>query len=265
MRLWNAETGELEEEFSSKDPRLATLNLRRVAFDPLGNRVAAGAEDEGARIRNLSTSELLRLPTEQPSSQSWGVAWTPDGTRVAAGDNYSIGIWDAASGRLRKRFDDITSQVWDLAFSPDGRQLLAAYSNGRAIIYNADSGAVDGQPLSHDGSVYAASWSSQGDLVATGSMDGTARIWSIDDRSELQALDHGSVSVWGVAFSPNGKQIATGSDDGLARVWDVSTGALIQTFGGASDDVDAVAWSPDGKSIVTGSGDSTARGLRGAD
>jgi len=64
--------------------------------------------------------------------------------------------------------------------------------------------------LTHEGEVYAVAFSPNGELVATGSWDNTARIWRTDTGEETARLTHEG-PVYAVAFSPNGELVATGS------------------------------------------------------
>ena len=61
-------------------------------------------------------------------------------------------------------------------------------------------------------------------ILATGSDDGTARLWDVATQQEIGApMTADSEYVKGVAFSPDGTILATTSDDGTARLWDVAT------------------------------------------
>jgi WD40 repeat protein len=109
------------------------------------------------------------------------------------------------------------------------------------------------------GAVNAVSWSPDGRRLATGSEDGTARIWDGQTGAEIAVLKGHAGPVQTVAWSPDGRRLATGSLDSTARIWDGQTGAEIASLRGHAGSVQAVSWSPDGHRLATRSWDDTPR------
>jgi hypothetical protein len=69
-------------------------------------------------------------------------------------------------------------------------------------------------------SVSSISWSPGGRWLASGSGDGTVRIWDAASGRELSRLVGHSDGVRSVSWSPDGRRLASGSDDGTTRIWD---------------------------------------------
>jgi WD40 repeat protein len=55
--------------------------------------------------------------------------------------------------------------------------------------------------------------------IASGSGDGSVRIWEAATGRQLRELKGHGLWVWSVAFSPDGTTIASGSGDRSVRIW----------------------------------------------
>ncbi|KAG8931679.1 hypothetical protein FRC02_002386 [Tulasnella sp. 418] len=109
----------------------------------------------------------------------------------------------------------------------------------------------------HTDWVRSVAFSSDGNLVASGSNDKTVGIWNAKTGALIRTLKGHKHTVNSVAFSPDGTRLASGSRDKTISIWDAKTGALIMTLTGHTDSVTSVAYSPDGLQIASGSDDKT--------
>jgi WD40 repeat protein len=65
-------------------------------------------------------------------------------------------------------------------------------------------------------------------MLATGSYDGTLRLWDVAEGRQLAMLrDHASV-IESLAWSPDGTTIYTGSGDASCRIWHAPSWAEIE-------------------------------------
>jgi WD40 repeat protein len=109
----------------------------------------------------------------------------------------------------------------------------------------------------HQDAINAIRVSPNGQMVATASRDGTAKLWDIHGKA-IAILNGHKGNVYSVSFSPDSKYLATASKDGTAKVWNLE-GQAIATLSGHSGDVYSVSFSPDGKYLATASKDGTAK------
>ncbi len=111
----------------------------------------------------------------------------------------------------------------------------------------------------HNDPVLCVASSADGRRVASGSDDGTVRVWDADSGACLATLRGHTSTVWGVASSADGRRVASGSRDGTVRVWDADSGACLATLWDRTNPVNGVASSADGRRVASGSRDGTVR------
>ena len=105
--------------------------------------------------------------------------------------------------------------------------------------------------MTHDDAVTSVAFSPDGRYIASGSYDGTARVWEVATGREIARMTHNNL-VNSVAFSPNGEHVLSGSKD--LRVWETLTGK--ETARMTPDGlVSVVSFSPNGRYVVSGSGE----------
>ena len=76
----------------------------------------------------------------------------------------------------------------------------------------------------HDNGVNSVTYSPDGLRIASGSTDGTIRVWDAKSGAQLAILCEHEDGVNSVTYSPDGHYIASGSADGTIRVWDAKGG-----------------------------------------
>lgn len=111
----------------------------------------------------------------------------------------------------------------------------------------------------HKGEVSSTQFNWSGQLIATGSIDRTARIWDVGSGRCLQVRQGHSDEVLDVAFDTTGRTLVTASADAEARVYDIKTGTCVHVLKGHEGEVSKAAFNPQGTKVITASSDKTCR------
>lgn len=217
--LWNAATGRLEARFPS-DPsggtyclvispdgteiftggstgvvRIWGVNTRRsigaiptgvavgaMALSPNGKLLAVGGYDGIVRIFDTAShAQVATLRGDE--GHIWSMAFSPDGSTLAAGSNV-LQWWDVATSKLVADENSPGGDVTDVAFSPDGK-VVAAGGNEMVGLWDAHTRrlvitvglAIDGAA---DSGSYpnGMSFSRYGAVLAIG-YRGTLQFWNV--------------------------------------------------------------------------------------
>jgi WD40 repeat protein len=81
----------------------------------------------------------------------------------------------------------------------------------------------------HDGAIYGLSFSPDGELLVSGGVDRTIKIWNLEKNRIVPTKQKHDAVVRNIKFSPNGQMFASASLDGTVKLWD-RQGNLIYTF-----------------------------------
>jgi WD40 repeat protein len=111
----------------------------------------------------------------------------------------------------------------------------------------------------HSSIVFSVDISPDNETLASGSLDGTIKLWDLQTSQLLRTISAHSEGVTDIKFAPNGRTLASGGLENTIKLWDWQTGKLIRTLTGHSDNINSVAFSPDSQSLASTSDDGTVK------
>ncbi|MFO1007908.1 MAG: protein kinase [Planctomycetaceae bacterium] len=253
----------------AQNPEDAPLRIVSAAVSSDGGLVAGLREDQAIDIWKrtsdgaYSFDKTVRFSETIPGkvNLSWpnpyGIQFLNTDTWLAvANTDFHVRLWNLQTNRIdcrSPRFNDNVSSITPL---PDGTIILSEYGRGLYRWTPVSDGPVF---AGHSREAWTVEYSPNGRFLASGSDDGTIKVWEAATGLELSTSLHHTQTVVQVRYSPSGSRLASLCLDGSLRVWEVDTtsGKLI----GEPRKVDehrkarSLTWSPDGRIIATGDND----------
>ena len=255
-RVWNAATGQAISVL-----RGHTAGISRARFNADGTHVATVSVDGSAR--------LWRARPATPADPDWqhaeSTSFSPDSRHVLAVDGWRRAIWDTQSGSVvplagGNNEDGSDSSSWPCGraagcspWSPDGLQVAGANAAGRAVVWDARSGAVQRRLGKASGSVIGATFSADGQRLAL--VDGNryrARLWDVEPQQPGPRVPFARAGdyVQSAQFVAGPLRVLTVDAAGAARLSDPVARSSTQ-LPGVSQPA-AVAASEDGRQLAIG-------------
>ena len=263
-RVWDAETGKLRHTMLGHSGLVLS-----VAWSPDSSRLVTGSLDGTAEVWEIGPDgvrERWSLSAQETRSGVVGVAFSPDGNRVMAGDAgiTAVKVWDLGPTGDAE-WANLPAPGYPAAeFMPDGRRVVTTssrgadfQSGGALAIWDLGTGRVmrtigpatdyfrflafDVRP--DGGSIALGGWSTHAFGGAS-----AARAWDASTGEELYTIGH-DLDVNEVVFSRDGEYLATASWDGTAKIVDHS-GRVVQVLGRGTP-VSGVAFSSDDRLVAT--------------
>ncbi len=203
-----------------------------IAFDPLGEYLAVGADD--GKIRMWDREHRLKRVLESGLEGEWfnGIAFDAQGRWLAAGgEGQTIHIWDR-NHDWRKLDVKLThgGPVWGLCFDPQGSWLATCNSATDICIKKWDT--VNWSLIAKFGesshSLYALGCyvDQTSTRLVTGDADAHVIVRDASTGevvAEKANVTQGERNVWSVAICPDPLSVISGNSDGRVRHWQPDT------------------------------------------
>ncbi len=149
--------------------------------------------------------------------------------------------------------DSVFTETFDaingVAISSDGEYWAASSRRGEVRIWGAGGRTLHRIWQAHTERVWSITFSPDGRLLASGSWDGTIKLWEVDSGALIWSSRHAN-NINSVAFAPDGSMLASGGAHETV-LWDAQDGTQVQTLL-HPDLVITVDWSPQGNLLATG-------------
>ncbi|KAG8366664.1 hypothetical protein BUALT_Bualt17G0103100 [Buddleja alternifolia] len=263
-RIWSIH-GELIRTFSGHTDTILTLKWNKAS-----TYIVTGGSEGTTIVWSDETSEPVQQFNDH-SDRVLGVDWLNELTFATCSGDCEIHVFTIGVSQPIMTISGHQGPVNCVKWDPTG-SLLASCSNDHAVkIWRMGQAECVHNFTEHEQAVNVIQWSPTGpgttnpnqrSILASGSDDGTVKLWDIEQGELLCSLDAG---LWdpinSLAFSPNGEYVVSGAGQQI-NIWSVTDKQVIRFYtnddesGSASDDVPGTAtcvcWNENGDKVAAG-------------
>ncbi|KAI6165806.1 ribosome biogenesis protein Sqt1 [Pisolithus thermaeus] len=157
-------------------------------------------------------------------------------------------------------FREHQGSVFAVSCHPTQPLAVSGGEDDLGYVWDITDGEVIVKLTGHTDSVTSTAFSHDGEMVATGGMDGKVRIWRRHGNENYRTWEfltelQGPDEIMWLRWHPKGTVLLAGSNDSTAWLWQLPSGNTMQVFSGHTGPVQCGEFTPDGKRIVTACAD----------
>jgi WD40 repeat protein len=212
-------------------------------------------------IWNLENSGLPTTPMTiiQSTPDLRKVIWDPDGTKLALVTHNKLQIWDKNSlkdftlnpSAFQVTESDIAMVAWDAR----GRFIGIIDTHNIVSIWNIQTAdIIDSFSGGHGDSIASVKWSPDEMILASGSGDGTVRLWDGNTGEELALFQGHKGLVSDIDWNSDGTMlvsVTSGAENHEIIVWDIKQKKAILSLL-RTEYLYSVSWQPNSNLITVG-------------
>ncbi|EKM60093.1 uncharacterized protein PHACADRAFT_250980 [Phanerochaete carnosa HHB-10118-sp] len=274
LKIWDSGTGACLETLAAHDDRVTSIAVSRD-----GRWMASGTEKQ-VSLWSLEAPSYTHRVVGTPKGERFpdhAVAFTPNNSQVLIA-SYTIGsksgklsVWDVETAKhLRDLWPSGLSfgPICSPSFSSTG-DMLACGADNTVLVWDFAHGGVLQAFSGHSNWVMSVAYNQDGTRIASGSRDGTVRLWDVTQPATLKPQpDYASIPAnlssekstgySSVIFSHNalGRALLVSNDRSSTSIEVVKTDSwdrACKPLTVPSEHRHYVAFSPDGATILTAS------------
>src|SRR6266702_798004 len=146
--------------------------------------------------------------------------------------------------------DESFDALWSVATSSPGQYWAVGSRRGEVRVWKERGRLLHLAWQAHTDVVSTLAFSPDGSTLASGSWDGTLKLWNLQSGALLWRGRHTNTISY-LAFSPDGRLLASSGRDATVQFWDAHSGTNLQILPHPGS-VYRVTWSPDGGLLASG-------------
>jgi WD40 repeat protein/uncharacterized caspase-like protein len=228
------------------------MDSAELAFAADGHLLVAGINEKKLKVWDVtSKAERVQAPTQREFSI---IKFSADGRFIALCENYTIKIWEVATGRALPPLNVPNTGVFVeyggvfANFSQDGKKLATSGFGTQTFVWETETGKQLQQMKGRTNMAYAVAFSADGTQLTSG---GRTR-WDLRTGQGRRLSSQPSDKLFAMPSS-DGKLVAMFAPNvSTITIYDTNNGKVLQTLtrANSTEGVEKVYFSPDGRSLA---------------
>jgi toxoflavin biosynthesis protein ToxC len=179
---------------------------------------------------NLENGSIVQIP-EGHEKDALSVSYA-DGKVYTSGDDMTMRMWDAKTGKMLKLWGPFASETDTSAIDPIHGRAVLGCDDGVIRIFDINTGEMYGEMKAHSSGIKKVAVSPKTGDILSAAYDQKVHIWDANTLERKITLE-GKPTLWERSFnwSPDGQTILAGTFDGTVLVWDTATGKCLAELG----------------------------------
>ncbi len=256
IKLWNADTGELQTTFFEENQEL-TDPVSSVRFSADGNSLISVNRDGTGREWNIETGENLTLFEDVEYGEFFLPPFLVDKTSlISVTPDGTVQMWNTEAGKISLMLKGYGNAINSAVLSADGTTLITVHGSQGLRLWDMHSrllkATIAGDfrltplVLIKDNRTLAYPWEKDIRLFDTHTQQ---EIATLPGHKETLYIEN----IRSIVLSPNGQTLAS-NERNMIRLWDIRSGEHTKTLQGHAERINSIGFSPDGTMLVSGSG-----------
>lgn len=217
IQFWNTVAQKFEYKIQT-----TAKSILNIAFSPNDSLIGIVGSDSTTSIWDFSPQNKI-LEVHANSNYQGHIAFSPNGKHFATGSSDGIAtVWDSKTGDSVAIFHPRFPYYCEVAFSGDSKYLAITKPETNAgKVVEIDTKQTLFSLEGHHSALHSIQYSPDSKQIATGSGDGTIKVWDAENGKLLFNLVGHTGPVENIAYSPDGHSLATTSWDRSVKIWEI--------------------------------------------